>query len=73
MKVKVTYWTGTVQYFENMSINNAIDREYPEFATTDQNENGWIVWPEEDNDPTYIYNVHGDLCATFQRVEESNS
>lgn len=75
MIIKVTRWTGETFEIETANMALAVIREYPEFATEDQTENGWVSWDEPaerygDAPKVWVYNVHGDLCTTFETIAE---
>jgi hypothetical protein len=71
--VKVTYWTGTTKEYVDFTMAQTIAIEYPEFATTNESENGWLTYPNEDEGDyslAQVYNHHGDLCCTFETNKE---
>jgi hypothetical protein len=72
--IKVTYWTGTTKEYVDFTMAQTIAIEYPEFATTNQVEGmGWLTYPNEDEGDysfAQVYNVHGDLCCTFETKKD---
>jgi hypothetical protein len=79
MRVKLTRWTGATTEIETASVPLAVVLEYPEFAKDDETDQGWVIWVEA-NDveveryaparKAEIYNATGDLCATFEQIDE---
>jgi hypothetical protein len=78
MRVKLTRWTGATTEIETASVPLAVVLEYPEFAKDDQTPEGWVIWEEANVEveryapvlKAVIYNATGDLCATFEQIDE---
>jgi hypothetical protein len=73
MHIKVTYWTGKTGEYVGLTMAQVIAIEYPEFATTNESENGWLTYPYEDEDNygfAQVYNRHGDWCCTVETIKE---
>lgn len=74
-KVRVSWWYGKVEEVETASVAIKLVELYPEFATEDQNENGWLVWEEfaeryAGAKRVEVFNVHADLVCTIEEITE---